>query len=99
MENGIKFVGLDVHQDTIAVAVAEVDGELRTLGTIHNEPDDIAKLMRRLGPAERVFCCYHSLEEILDTAEIAIERVHSQPASRWPSFAIAVFSWDGLSLY
>ena len=42
------------------MAVAEVDGELRTLGTIRNEPDDIAKLMRRLGPAEKLFCCYEA---------------------------------------
>ena len=28
----IKFVGLDVHGETIAVAVAEQDGEVRSLG-------------------------------------------------------------------
>ena len=31
-----RFVGLDVHADTIAVAVAEKDGEARSLGTIPN---------------------------------------------------------------
>lgn len=60
MENGIKFVGLDVHQETIAVAVAGVDSEVRTLGTIRNEPDDIARLMHRLGPADKLFCCYEA---------------------------------------
>ena len=28
----LKFVGLDVHSETIAVAVAEQDGEVRALG-------------------------------------------------------------------
>ena len=32
----IRFVGLDVHADTIAVAVAEADGEVRSLGIIPN---------------------------------------------------------------
>ena len=30
----IRFIGLDVHADTIAVAVAEPDGEVRPLGVI-----------------------------------------------------------------
>ena len=32
----ILFVGLDVHADTIAVAVAERDGEVRSQGVIAN---------------------------------------------------------------
>jgi len=32
----IKFVGLDVHAETIAVAVAEQEGEVRSLGIIPN---------------------------------------------------------------
>ena len=31
MKSFIKFVGLDVHAETIAVAVAEQDGEVRSL--------------------------------------------------------------------
>ena len=30
----VRFIGLDVHAETIAVAVAEPDGEVRSLGTI-----------------------------------------------------------------
>ena len=30
----IRFIGLDVHADTIAVAVAEPGGEVRSVGTI-----------------------------------------------------------------
>jgi hypothetical protein len=30
----VRFVGLDVHAETIAVAVAEPDGEVRFVGVI-----------------------------------------------------------------
>ena len=34
MKEKVRFLGLDVHAETIAVAVAEPDGEVRSLGTI-----------------------------------------------------------------
>ena len=34
----VRFVGLDVHADTIAVAVAEPGGEVRSLGVIPEPP-------------------------------------------------------------
>ncbi len=33
----VRFVGLDVHAETIAVAVAETDGAVHSLGTIPKE--------------------------------------------------------------
>jgi len=41
MKKGTRFEGLDVHNETIAVAVAEVDGEVRSVGTIPNELDAV----------------------------------------------------------
>ena len=32
MKEKLRFVGLDVHAETIAVAVAEPEGEVRSLG-------------------------------------------------------------------
>jgi transposase len=61
MHQGSTFVGLDVHQDTIAVAVADGAGAApRSLGTIPNEPGAVAKLVRKLGPAARLRCCYEA---------------------------------------
>ena len=42
----IRFVGLDVHAETIAVAVAEQDAEVRSLGVIPNRGESIRKLIR-----------------------------------------------------
>jgi len=47
MAKSIRYVGLDVHADTIAVAVCEGRGEGRSLGTIPNRPEPIRKLVKR----------------------------------------------------
>ncbi len=46
----IRFVGLDVHADTIAVAVAEPGGEVRSLGIIPNRSESVRKTIGKLGP-------------------------------------------------
>lgn len=57
----VRWVGLDVHAETIAVAVAEPDGgEVRTLGTIPNEGTAIKQLVKRLGPPETLRMCYEA---------------------------------------
>jgi transposase len=56
----IKFVGLDVHAETIAVAVAEQGGEVRSLGIIPNREDSVRKLVKNLGPVEQLRFCYEA---------------------------------------
>jgi hypothetical protein len=36
MKEKVRFWGLDVHAETIAIAIAEPDGEVRSLGVIAN---------------------------------------------------------------
>jgi hypothetical protein len=47
MREKLRFLGLDVHAETIAVAVAEADGEVRRLGTIANREESISKFIRK----------------------------------------------------
>ena len=58
MREKLRFLGLDVHAETIAVAVAEPDGEVRSLGTIANREDSIRKFIKKLGSPEHLRACY-----------------------------------------
>ncbi len=60
MSTNLRTVGLDVHVETIAVAVAEPGGEVRPLGIIPNRPEAVAKLVRKLGPREQLRVCYEA---------------------------------------
>lgn len=59
MKEFSKYVGLDVHKETIAVSVAEANGgEVRYLGEIANTPEAFEKLVKQLrkGGANLSFC-------------------------------------------
>jgi transposase len=60
MKEKVRFLGLDVHAETIAVAVAEPDGSVRSLGTIANRGESIRKLVKKLGPVEQLRACYEA---------------------------------------
>jgi transposase len=51
-----KFVGLDVHKESIAVAIARGDSAAESLGTIPNDPDAVVKLVHRLGADDGLWC-------------------------------------------
>jgi transposase len=53
-------LGLDAHTETIAIAIAEPDGEVRNLGTTANREGSIRKLIKKLGPPEHLRACYEA---------------------------------------
>lgn len=54
----VRFVGLDVHAETIAVAVAEPGGEVRSLGVIPNRAEPVRRLIGKLGKPAQLRMCY-----------------------------------------
>ncbi len=62
MKKAITYVGLDVHKETIAVALAESDGgQAGFFGTIANEPGVVRKMAKWLSRGGRVLrFCYEA---------------------------------------
>ena len=56
----VRFVGLDVHAETIAVAVAEPGGEVRSLGMIPNRSEAVQRLIGKLGKPAQLRVCYEA---------------------------------------
>jgi transposase len=56
----LRFLGLDVHAETIAVAVAEPTGEVRRVGQIPNRPESVQQLVKKLGAPEQLRACYEA---------------------------------------
>lgn len=50
MKDTITYVGLDVHKDTIAVALADSSerGDVRAFGQIANTPAALSRLLNKL---------------------------------------------------
>ena len=56
-----KYVGLDTHKKTIAVAIADHTGDLGYYGSIENTPSAIEKLIKQLSPdGEVINFCYEA---------------------------------------
>jgi transposase len=58
MRKTTRYLGLDVHAETITVAVAEAGraGEVRSLGVVPNRPESVRKLIKKLGAAGLEAC-------------------------------------------
>jgi transposase len=60
MKRKLRYLGLDVHAETICAAIAEPDGSVRELGTIRNRPEAVRKLLIKLGAWESLHVCYEA---------------------------------------
>ena len=60
MKEYIKYVGLDVHKSTIAVAIAEVgSSEVRYFGETPITPEQITEILRKLGGSGTELSVYY----------------------------------------
>ena len=55
-----RYVGMDVHAATIAVAVVEGRGVPRSLGMIENRPEAVRRLIKKLGAPSTLRVCYEA---------------------------------------
>jgi transposase len=55
-----RYVGMDVHAATIAVAVVEGRGLPRSLGVIENRPEAVRRLLGKLGEPSTLRVCYEA---------------------------------------
>jgi transposase len=58
--SNVRFIGLDVHAETIAVAVAEPNGDVRSLGIIPNRAESVRRLMKKCEASGRLRVCYEA---------------------------------------
>ena len=60
MSEPIRYLGLDVSKDSIAVAVAEPDGSVATYGTIANDPGTVRRLVAKLSGDAALSAAYEA---------------------------------------
>ena len=81
----LRFVGLDVHKDSIAIAVAE-DGRrpARDVGTFSSDWLAIEKQLKRLAKGVRLHICYEAgptgfeLHRRLTTANVSAPAISAR---------------------
>jgi transposase len=58
--SNVLFLGLDVHADTITVAVAEAVGEPTVYGRIPNRLEAVRRMVKKLGAGRQLRACYEA---------------------------------------
>lgn len=102
--SNLRYVGLDVHAETIAVAIAEAEGEVRSVGVIPNRPEAVAKQVRRFGDVSRLRVCYEAgpcgfvLQRQLTALGIACEVIAPSLMPRKPGDRVKTDRRDALRL-
>ena len=60
MSNCTRYLGLDVHAETITAAIAEGRGKIRSLGKLPNRPEAVRKLIEKLDGGKNLQVCYEA---------------------------------------
>ena len=60
MKKCTRYLGLDVHAETITAAIAEGRGQIRSLGKFPNRPEAVRKLIDKLGGSKNLKVCYEA---------------------------------------
>jgi transposase len=61
MNATVRYVGLDVHKDTVVIAVAnEGDGQAEVFAEVPHEPDRVLAKLKKLGPVTTLRVCYEA---------------------------------------
>jgi transposase len=61
MQSTVRYVGLDVHKDTIVMAVAEAGMQPAEIyATLANDPPAVLARLRKLGPPLSLLVCYEA---------------------------------------
>jgi transposase len=81
--NKTRFVGLDVHKDSIVIGVAEAGREAaRVVGTVAHEWNALSKVLVKLGPRATTHCCY-------EAGPTGYGLARALKAAGWPCVVIA----------
>ena len=63
MSKKLLYIGLDVHAQTVVIAIAEAGGEVRNYGTVSSDLEVLERIMRRIKtahPASELRVCYEA---------------------------------------
>ncbi len=60
MSKNTRYLGLDVHAETITAAIAEGRQKIRSLGQFPNRPEAVRKFIEKLGGPNTMRVCYEA---------------------------------------
>ena len=60
MSKNTRYLGMDVHAETITAAIAEGRGRIRNLGKFPNRPEAVRKFIEKLGSCKSLKDCYEA---------------------------------------